>query len=103
MKEQEEKWGGVFNRYKIMAEHRLDVNLACVGIDPYLDSGTVLCLTCDEYGRAEITVDEVSNTAIEFRTLPIHIGKTHGMWFNVEQMKALRDVLDAVIENAEDV
>jgi len=94
----EAKWKTIFK--KDMG-HSLSVDIPRVGIDPYLDNGTLMCLTCDKVGNAEIVVDEVIESSIAFKTLPIYTGTAYGMWFNTNQMKALRSVLDTIIENSE--
>ena len=102
LKEEEKKWEHIFFlcNHGMPYPNSLDVDLVKVGIDSYLDQ-TLMCLSCDEDGNAMISVDEIIESAIHFRTLPLNTGKAHGMWFNLSQMKALRHVLDVVIENAE--
>ena len=97
----EAKWKTIFK--KEYMKHNLSVDIPRVGIDPYLSSGTLMCLTCDEVGNALISVDEVIESGIEFTTLPIYTGSSYGMWFNTTQMKALRLVLDTIIENSEEL
>jgi len=104
LKEEEKKWEHIFFlcNHGMPYPNSLDVDLVKVGIDPYLDEGALMCLSCDEEGNALISVDEILDSGLNFRTLPMNVGKVHGMWFNLSQMKALKHVLEVVIENAEE-
>ena len=96
----EAKWKTIFKKHM---GHSLSVDIPRVGIDPYLETGTLMCLTCDKDGNALISVDETTKTGVEFTTLPIYTGTSYGMWFNRSQMIALKQVLSTIIENSEEL
>ena len=100
---EEARWNSVFFtcNHTMPYPHKLDVDLVSVGIDPYLDTGILMCLSCDEDGNALISMDDTTKSGIEFRTLPLNVGKIHGLWFNRSQMEALKHVLDTILENSE--
>ncbi len=98
-KQNEKKWKVIFDNLQKEVVDELSVSIEDgKDIDQYLDGEkTLMHISVNDKGKGWIGVDEI-DTAIVFNTLPVC--DRNGFWLNKQQMKALRSVIDVILENA---